>query len=216
MSTGKDQTTCKQAIQKWQEKQGEENKEDPAEAKHVALMCQTPSIKKMDNSLNQLTACEHLGLSTNAIDRIQPLPGLKQLKILSLSRNNIRRIEKLDELGGTLEELWLSYNLVDRLDGLKNLKKLRVLYMSNNKISNFDELLKLHDLPKLEDLLLINNPIYEEMQAKQARAEVIRRLPKLKKLDNLLISELEREAALNGEDFDASPSEGHEGKTTER
>ena len=30
------------------------------------------------------TACEHLALSTNAIDKMQPLPGLRNLKILSL------------------------------------------------------------------------------------------------------------------------------------
>jgi Leucine-rich repeat (LRR) protein len=65
------------------------------------------------------------------------------LRILSLGRNNIKKIEKLDDVSGSLEELWLSYNLIEKLDGLAACKKLRVLYISNNKIANFAELNKL-------------------------------------------------------------------------
>jgi len=88
-------------------------------------------------------SCRHLSLSTNAIERINPLPGLKNLRILSLGRNNIKKIEKLEDLAGTLEELWLSYNKIEKLDGLTGMNKLRVLFLSNNKIKNFDELVKL-------------------------------------------------------------------------
>lgn len=78
-----------------------------------------------------------------------PLTGLKRLKILSLGRNLIRKIEKLDEYSGTLEQLWLSYNQIEKLDGLGEMKQLEVLYVSNNKIQNIDEVSKLKDLPKV-------------------------------------------------------------------
>ncbi len=68
------------------------------------------------------------------------LAGLKNLKILSLARNQISKIQKLDDVSGTLEELWISYNMIEKLDGLKNLKKLKKLYIGNNRIKRFDEL----------------------------------------------------------------------------
>lgn len=65
------------------------------------------------------------------------------MKILSLGRNLIKKIEKLEDLAKTLEELWLSYNMITTLDGLASLSKLRVLYLGNNRIKNWDELEKL-------------------------------------------------------------------------
>jgi dynein axonemal light chain 1 len=148
------------------------NNEDPTAAKKVSLICQLPSMKKMEPTLNILTSCEHLSLSSNAIDRIAPLPGLKQLKILSLGRNQIKKVEKLEDNASTLEELWLSYNQIDKLDGLTGMKRLRVLYLSNNTIKNFDELLKLRELPALEDILLVGNPCYDGLTKEQRRIEV--------------------------------------------
>jgi dynein light chain 1 len=188
-------TSCKDAIAKWQS----EHLDQPVtEAKIVKLICQLPPMKKMDNKLNDLVACEQLSLSTNAIEKIQPLAALKSLKILSLGRNNIKRIEKLDDVAGTLEQLWLSYNSIEKLDGVQSMKKLKVLYMSNNKIKKFDELYKLKDLPEFEELLLVGNPCYDELGKDDRRREVIRRLPKLKKLDGVAIVAAEREAALSG------------------
>jgi len=199
---GKDQKTCKQAIKEWQD----QNKVPAAEAKVVKLIGCVPPIKKMDNKLNDLVACEQLSLSTNAIDKIGMLAGLKNLRILSLARNNISKIQKLDDVAGTLEELWISYNLVDKLDGLKNLKKLKKLYIGNNKIRRFDELVALKDLPVLEDLLLVGNPIYDECKDPvQRRLEVIARLPKLQKLDGVAVVAAEREAALKRQADEKEP-----------
>lgn len=183
--------TCKEAIQKWAEKTGE----DPTTSKKVSLIACLPSIKKLDINLNILTSCEHLSLSSNQIDRMINLPGLRSLRILSLGRNYLKRIERLEDNITTIEQLWLSYNLIEKLDGLQGCKKLRVIYLSNNQIKNWDELLKLRDLPALDELLLIGNPIYDNISKDNARIEVIRRLPKLKKLDGKMITEQEMEAA---------------------
>ena len=92
-------TSCRDAIRNWEAKTGQV----AAEATEVSLICQIPFIERMDEALNQLENCEKLSLSTNAIPGIINLPRLKKLKILSLGRNNIRRIVGLDEIGQTLE-----------------------------------------------------------------------------------------------------------------
>ena len=57
----------------------------------------------------------HLALSTNAIEKISSLSGMDNLRILSLGRNLIKKIENLDAVAETLEELWISYNLITSL-----------------------------------------------------------------------------------------------------
>ena len=74
------------------------------------------------------------------IDRMGSLTGMTNLKILSIGRNNIKKIEKLDEVAGSLEQLWMSYNQIVTLDGLSSLQNLHTLYMSNNLIKSFTEL----------------------------------------------------------------------------
>ncbi len=57
----------------------------------------------------------HLALSTNNIEKISSLSGMDSLRILSLGRNLIKKIENLDAVADTLEELWISYNQVTSL-----------------------------------------------------------------------------------------------------
>eukprot|EP00484_Ammonia_sp_Unknown_P001895 CAMPEP_0197023166 /NCGR_PEP_ID=MMETSP1384-20130603/3951_1 /TAXON_ID=29189 /ORGANISM="Ammonia sp." /LENGTH=198 /DNA_ID=CAMNT_0042451353 /DNA_START=59 /DNA_END=658 /DNA_ORIENTATION=- len=188
-------TTCKQAIEAWKKK----TSQDPGSAKVVKINCQIPSIDKMDSvTLGQLVECEQLSLSTNQIDKIAPLPGCKNLKILSLGRNKIKKIEKLDDIADTLEELWISYNSIEKLSGLENLSKLRVLYMSNNQIKSFDELERIAHISTLKDLLFIGNPIHLSAPDEQTyRYEVIKRLPLLSqwKLDGSMVTKDEIQKA---------------------
>jgi dynein light chain 1 len=46
------------------------------------------------------------------------LPNLRNLEILSLGRNMIKKISGLEEVGNSLRELWISYNYIEKLDGL--------------------------------------------------------------------------------------------------
>eukprot|EP01084_Bolivina_argentea_P071734 130341_1 len=184
-------TTCKQAIEQWKKK----NQADPTTSKVVKINCRVPSIDKMDSvTLGQLVECEQLSLSTNQIDKIAPLPGCKNLKILSLGRNKLKKIEKLDDIADTLEELWLSYNNIEKLSGLENLTKLRVLYMSNNQIKSFDELERIAHISTLKDILLFGNPIFTSATDEQSyRCQVIKRLPTLTnwKLDGGIVTKEE-------------------------
>ena len=129
-------TSCRDAIRKWEEKNGI----PPAEGTEVSLIGQIPPMDRIDDSLNQFENCVKLSLSTNAIDKMISLPRLKNLKILSLGRNNIKKIQYLDDVSATLEELWISYNFIHSLEGVQSLQKLHTLYMSNNKIAKWDEI----------------------------------------------------------------------------
>ncbi|KAJ9600179.1 hypothetical protein L9F63_009513, partial [Diploptera punctata] len=172
-------TTIKDAIKRWEEKQGK----SASEATEVSLCFQWLPVEKMDNSLAVLSKCEKLSLSTNMIEKIAGISSLKNLKILSLGRNYIKNFSGLEGVGETLEELWISYNLIEKVKGVGVLKKLKVLYMSNNLVKDWTEFNKLQDLPSLEDLLFVGNPLYESLDEAQWKAEACKRLPNLRKLD---------------------------------
>ncbi|XP_020022314.2 dynein axonemal light chain 1 [Castor canadensis] len=173
-------TTIKEALARWEEKTGQR----PSEAKEIKLYAQIPPIEKMDTSLSMLANCEKLSLSTNCIEKIANLNGLKNLRILSLGRNNIKNLNGLEAVGDTLEELWISYNFIEKLKGIHVMKKLKILYMSNNLVKDWAEFVKLAELPSLEDLVFVGNPLEEKHTAEGNWIdEATKRVPKLKKLD---------------------------------
>ncbi|XP_023020018.1 outer dynein arm dynein axonemal light chain 1 [Leptinotarsa decemlineata] len=173
-------TTIKDAIKKWEDKHPNES---ISEALEVGFQFQWPPIEKMDNSLSALTKCRKLSLSTNMIEKIAGISGMKNLKILSLGRNYIKSFSGLEGVADTLEELWISYNLIEKVKGVAVLKKLKVLYIGNNMIKDWGEFVKLQELPALEDLLFVGNPLYDSMEESAWRVDALKRLPNLKKLD---------------------------------
>jgi dynein light chain 1 len=128
-----------------------------------------------------------LSLSTNKISKIAGIHSLKNLRILSLSRNNIKTFSGLEAIGDHLEELWISYNIIEKLKGANALKALKVLYIGNNLVKDWTEFNRLQELPNLQDLLFINNPLCENMDPEVWRAQVIKKLPHLLKLDSIPI-----------------------------
>ncbi|CAH0550066.1 unnamed protein product [Brassicogethes aeneus] len=173
-------TTIKDAIKRWEERHPDEQ---ISEAKEVGFQFQWPPIEKMDNSLAALTNCTKLSLSTNMIEKIAGISSLKSLKILSLSRNYIKSFSGLEGLSDCLEQLWISYNFIEKVKGVQVLKKLKVLYISNNVIKEWAEFMKFNELPLLEDLLFVGNPLYDNLEESVWKSEAARRLPNLKKLD---------------------------------
>ncbi|XP_022089093.1 dynein light chain 1, axonemal-like isoform X2 [Acanthaster planci] len=179
-------TTIKDALAKWAEKEKQEKGEDVkvSEAKEVKLYFQIPPIDKMDASLSTLTSCERLSLSTNCIEKIANLNGLKNLKILSLGRNAIKNLNGVEAVAETLEQLWISYNQIEKLKALQALKKLKVLYMSNNNVKDWAEFEKLQTLSNLVELLMVGNPLEEKHTLDgDWRDRATKILPNLKKLD---------------------------------
>ena len=139
-----------------------------------------------------------LALSSNTIERIGYMNGLRHLKILSLSRNNIKNLTGLEVLGSTLEQLWISYNQIEKFKGVNTLKRLRVFYFAYNQIKDWAEISKLNDLNLLEEVNAYGNPIHERIVGenfppeasqpvtaleKEYRREFRNRVVHLKKLD---------------------------------
>lgn len=138
-------------------------------------------LTKLDlEVLSKLTKVKRIKLSTNSIEKMIPLPELSNLETLSMGRNNIKKIEGLDNIGRNLKNLWLSYNQITVLNGLENCAQLEQLYLSNNKIASIDEVAKLANNSKLNDLLLVGNPLYAKDGDKAAaQLQVIEVCPQL-------------------------------------
>mmetsp|Transcript_41555 Transcript_41555/g.123365 ORF Transcript_41555/g.123365 Transcript_41555/m.123365 type:complete len:194 (-) Transcript_41555:40-621(-) len=184
-------TNCQKAIQIWSEKNEGASAE---ECEVVKLLCLSPPINKMDSTLNSLVACKHLALSTNCIDKMISLPALKNLEILSLGRNSIKKIQGLEEVGATLKELWISYNGISTLDGLNCCTKLTTLFISNNKIKDWGELDKLKDNPDLTNLLMVGNPLYDGKPKRERRELAMKPIAKLAILDGELLAAADDDA----------------------
>ena len=155
-------------------------------------------MDKMGEELNQFESAEKMSLSTNAIERMTALPKLKNLKILSLARNNIKRIMALDEVGQSLMELWLSYNQIDKIDGLQNCVKLKIFYLSNNRVRSWDELNKVAMLPEIKNVLFIGNPIWHALgkdDKDQFIPQVVKRIPQVDTVDGKQVLQEHRDAA---------------------
>ncbi|XP_075987274.1 dynein axonemal light chain 1-like [Anticarsia gemmatalis] len=175
-------TTCKEAIARWEK----ERNESAAEATVIELQFQWPPIEKMDGALSTLVACEKLSLSSNTIDKIAGIAGMRNLKILSVGRNNIKSLAGVETVAETLEQLWISYNPIDKLKGVGSLKRLEVLYMSNNLIKEWVEFNRLQECPALRDLVFIGNPIMEaQADIDTWRTQAANRLQQITKLDGV-------------------------------
>merc|ERR1711934_935284 len=184
-------TSCRDAIKAFESNAIRNNNGLKAEeCPHVKLYGMYPAITKIDPAaLSTLKACEQLGLSSNNIDKIGNLAGMENLKILSLGRNLIKKLDNMDGLGNKLEQLWMSYNALSSLAGVEKLKCLKALYVGNNKIGDMKEIQRLAEVPDLEELVVYGNPVHWNMVAKDGElayaAAVMEILPNLKKLDGV-------------------------------
>jgi len=86
-----------------------------------------------------------------------------------------------------VEVLSLSVNCIITLADIQNCKNLQELYIRKNKIPDLNEVCWLRDLTKLKNLWLEENPCCNAQQSDLYRATVIRNLPQLQKLDNVVV-----------------------------
>lgn len=200
-------TSIKQALKKWEEATGRK----AADSKEIKLIGVSPPIEKMEGPFHLLVNLEKLSLSTNMISAIQNLQSFKNLRVFSIGRNVLKSLQGIEAAAETLEQLWISYNQIDKLKPLRNLVKLKVrtnsdlvapqtiiiftslfpqikitqvLYMSHNLVREWREFEHMSELPCLEDLVFIGNPLEEDQTlAGKYTDEVIKRLMYVKKLD---------------------------------
>ena len=96
------------------------------------------------------------------------MASLKDLRVLKLARNEIKRIEGIDSIV-QLENLDLSFNQISHIGSLWNNLRLKALNLSNNKISNYS--LAITHLERLGDLL--QNKNLEEIDLRNNQIETI-------------------------------------------
>ena len=123
---------------------------------------------------------------------------MKRLRILSMGRNQLKKIEKLDDGRHAGRALDL-YNAISTLDGFQGLSSLEILYMSNNNLKDFSELEKLSGPSLLRDVLFVGNPMYEGLSPEEQRINVLKFLPNVQKIDGDMVKPAEREAAAAAE-----------------
>ena len=116
---------------------------------------------------------------------------IESIRNLNLWGSNIEDISIIEEMP-SLEIVSLSVNKIRTLRPFANLKNLRELYLRRNLIANLNEIKYLNDCHNLSVLWLSENPICDNPNY---RAVVICVLPQLQKLDDIAITEEERDKA---------------------
>ena len=116
---------------------------------------------------------------------------IESIRKLNLWGSNIEDISIIEEMP-LLEIVSLSVNKIRTLKPFANLQNLRELYLRQNLISNLNEIKYLTDCQNLNVLWLSQNPICDNPNY---RAVVICVLPQLQKLDDILITDEERDKA---------------------
>ena len=116
---------------------------------------------------------------------------IESIRNLNLWGSNIEDISIIEEMP-SLEIVSLSVNKIRSLRPFSNLTNLRELYLRRNLITNLNEIKYLTDCQNLNVLWLSENPICDNPNY---RAVVICVLPQLQKLDDIAITDEEREKA---------------------
>ena len=116
---------------------------------------------------------------------------IESIRNLNLWGSNIEDISIIEEMP-SLEIVSLSVNKIRTLRPFANLSNLRELYLRRNLITNLNEIKYLTECQNLNVLWLSENPICDNPNY---RAVVICILPQLQKLDDIAITDEEREKA---------------------
>ena len=140
---------------------------------------------------------------------------IESIRNLNLWGSNIEDIPIIREMP-SLEIVSLSVNKIRTLAPFANLQNLRELYLRSNLIANLNEIKYLTNCENLTVLWLSENPICDNPNY---RAVIICILPQLQKLDDIPITDEEREKAekklsgnLGGEEDDDANDEDEKGK----
>uniref|UniRef100_UPI0035901D9B protein phosphatase 1 regulatory subunit 7 isoform X2 n=1 Tax=Myxine glutinosa TaxID=7769 RepID=UPI0035901D9B len=107
--------------------------------------CRIGKIERFETLRNVRVLC----LRQNVIKKIENLESLTMLQELDLNDNLLTRIENLNALE-SLEILDLSFNSLRKIEGLERLSKLKKLFLVNNKIVKVEKLEHLQELEMLE------------------------------------------------------------------
>lgn len=114
---------------------------------------------------------------------------LDQIKCVSMWGNELNDVSVINSCKN-VTLVTLSVNNINTLKHFKDCSKLAELYLRRNNISSLDEIIYLKYCKNLRVLWLEENPI---QKMNNYRAFIIKALPQIIKLDNVVITEEERE-----------------------
>jgi len=175
-------------------------------------------ISKRDKIINGkgikgLSILEKLVMSNNQIINLNGIQYLKSLKILILRNNNFSNIDSLNNMDNliyldvsnnkienidrnnigdlpSLQSFICDQNLIKNINGLINCNSIKFLSSQDNKIDDIIYLNQLSNLKQLIEIKLKGNPI---TNIDNYRENLIQLIPSLKKIDEIVIIEKERE-----------------------
>ncbi|XP_058834461.1 nischarin-like isoform X2 [Topomyia yanbarensis] len=125
--------------------------------KHAAF--KENQLTEIDHAIRLLPKLKDLVLDKNQIECIGHLSHLNNLQTLSLRCNRISECQNWHVQLGNLVSLNLSQNRIRELDGLSKLYSLVNLDLSCNQIDDINEIDHIGNLPLLENLRLLGNPV---------------------------------------------------------
>lgn len=129
-----------------------------------------------------------------AFSKQSDLESIKELNCLNNDLNDVSIVRKLRHV----EVLALGANHISTLADFEYCHDLRELYLKRNDIEDINDLAYLRDLKHLTSLWLEENPCVENA-GKYYRLIVLRTLPSLTKLDNIIVTPEELREALQTE-----------------
>ncbi len=144
-------------------------------------------------SATSMRSATELALGGRGLEVLEGFALFPNLECLWIQGNALTAIEGLDS-NVRLRRLYASRNRIATLRGsLLAFRHLEELDLGDNSISNLGKCLETLELfHLLSQLWLLNNPVAQEVDY---RLRVIARLPSLNVLDNVVISDVEREEA---------------------
>eukprot|EP01062_Namystynia_karyoxenos_P076217 TRINITY_DN7443_c0_g1_i1.p1 TRINITY_DN7443_c0_g1~~TRINITY_DN7443_c0_g1_i1.p1 ORF type:complete len:271 (+),score=83.68 TRINITY_DN7443_c0_g1_i1:77-814(+) len=133
--------------------------------------------------------------------KVDSLANVKNLNLWGSELEDVSILAKMPNV----EVLSLSVNRIQRLGDFAGCKSLMELYLRKNEIKDLSEVQRLRELPKLKILWLCDNPCASHPFY---RPYVIKTLPGLEKLDNIDVTEQERQAAQSVSDAEVAAAAG--------
>nr|XP_022317173.1 protein C21orf2-like [Crassostrea virginica] len=133
---------------------------------------------------------------TRAVD----LDGVKKLNFWGSEISDISVVRSMPNL----EVCSVSVNSISTLRDFARCHQLTELYIRKNRIETLSEIFYLKNLSRLRNLWLADNPCAER---KNYRATVLRTLPTLQKLDNVVVTDEERKDAEENGDLLTPPED---------
>lgn len=127
--------------------------------------------------------------------KAESLDGIKSLNLWGCGLTDVALLSQMPQL----EVVSLSLNRLETLRDFAHLPQLQELYLRKNNIGDVAEVVYLQGLRQLHTLWLSENPCENSVANEETewyRTFVLRMLPQLRKLDNVMVSDDERSQAV--------------------